>query len=212
MSLSYMWKSMQTSFSSEYPQKNSLKGNSTKPLNQQENIRKLKVTHEKHFFSGITVHMPSQKKSANTHDTLSDFEVVRNGMNEVSCSTRAKSIIKVSSLVKTNSEGVVSCKKKEKLQLCRICSTNLVTHCGIRSYRCVLFSKIFPQKGNLIPHEQTCRHCNEIPNGIQSEMKNASLRPDKCIQTCIHCTDLDAKSNQSHCMLVLVTSHLLIKR
>lgn len=112
MSLSYMWKSMQTSFSSEYPQKNSLKGNSTKPLNQQENIRKLKVTHEKHFFSGITVHMPSQKKSANTHDTLSDFEVVRNGMNEVSCSTRAKSIIKVSSLVKTNSEGVVSCKKK----------------------------------------------------------------------------------------------------
>lgn len=56
--------------------------------------------------------MPSQKKSANTHDTLSDFEVVRNGMNEVSCSTRAKSIIKVSSLVKTNSEGVVSCKKK----------------------------------------------------------------------------------------------------
>lgn len=112
MSLSYMWKSMQTSFSSEYPQKNSLKGNSTKPLNQQENIRKLKVTHEKHFFSGITVHMPSQKKSANTHDTLSDFEVVRNGMNEVSCSTRAKSIIKVSSLLKTNSEGVVSCKKK----------------------------------------------------------------------------------------------------
>lgn len=112
MSLSYMWKSMQTSFSSEYPQKNSLKGNSTKPLNQQENIRKLKVTHEKHFFSGITVHVPSQKKSANTHDTLSDFEVVRNGMNEVSCSTRAKSIIKVSSLVKTNSESVVSCKKK----------------------------------------------------------------------------------------------------
>lgn len=112
MSLSYMWKSMQTSFSSEYPQKNSLKGNSTKPLNQQENIRKLKVTHEKHFFSGITVHMPSQKKSANTHDTLSYFEVVHNGMNEVSCSTRAKSIIKVSSLVKTNSEGVVSCKKK----------------------------------------------------------------------------------------------------
>lgn len=48
--------------------------------------------------------MPSQKKSANTHDTLSDFEAVRNGMNEVPCSTRAKSIIKVSSLVKTNSE------------------------------------------------------------------------------------------------------------
>lgn len=58
--------------------------------------------------------MPSQKKSANTHDTLSDFEVVRNGMNEVPCSTRAKSIIKVSSLVKTNSEGVVSCKKKKR--------------------------------------------------------------------------------------------------
>lgn len=61
--------------------------------------------------------MPSQKKSANTHDTLSDFEVVRNGMNEVPCSTRAKSIIKVSSLVKTNSEGVVSCKKKREASI-----------------------------------------------------------------------------------------------
>lgn len=67
--------------------------------------------HMKSIFSQESLFICHHRKSLQT--PMIHYQILKlSVMNEVSCSTRAKSIIKVSSLVKTNSEGVVSCKKK----------------------------------------------------------------------------------------------------
>ncbi|KAM9341519.1 zinc finger protein 711 [Symphorus nematophorus] len=98
--------------------------------------------------------------------------------------------------------------KKGKLHPCQICfknfvcpyklSRHMVTHSGIRPYKCTLCSKTFTQNGHLKVHEQRCRQSNVISHNIQGEMTNTSPLQDKCTENLIDCTDftVDATGQQ----------------
>ncbi|XP_022606488.1 zinc finger protein 770 [Seriola dumerili] len=172
----------------------------SKSVNQQVNNRKLKMNSQHQLYPRITVRIPSQKKSANTDTTHSVFDsAVSKGEGALLCSRYEIPVTKVNSAFKTNTK-CHTCKTK-KLHICRICCKNfaspyklsrhLVTHFGIRPYKCTLCSKTFTQHGHLKVHEQRCRQVNKISDYDHREMINTNHPQDECIENLTECTDFN---------------------
>ncbi|XP_035530622.1 zinc finger protein 770-like [Morone saxatilis] len=171
----------------------------SKPFNQQGNSRQLKVNSQQQLYPRISVHILPKKKPVNINTTLSNFEgVVCNGVSETLCTRREICITKVNSLFKTNCKSNVTCKKR-KCHTCRICfknflspyklSRHLVTHSGIRPYKCTLCSRTFTQRGHLKIHEYKCRQSNRMSHYVQGEMLNPNHLQVQCIENLTDCTD-----------------------
>ncbi|XP_037602115.1 zinc finger protein 770-like [Sebastes umbrosus] len=173
----------------------------SKPVSQQGNMRKLKANSLQQLYPRISVRIPQQTKSVNTDSKLSNSDdAVSNGVSASLCTRREISITKVNSLFKTNCKGNVTFKNK-KLHTCRICfksfmfpyklSRHMVTHSGIRPYKCTLCSRTFTQRGHLKIHENKCRQGNKVLHCIQAEMMNAKHLQDKCIENRSDCTNFN---------------------
>ncbi|XP_068574192.1 zinc finger protein 770-like isoform X2 [Cebidichthys violaceus] len=171
----------------------------SKPGNLQENVRKLKADSQRQ--PRISVRIPQQNISGNKDGACLNSDVAEG--NEVSallCTRPALSITKVNNLLKTNSKSNLTCNKR-KVHTCRICfktfafpyklSRHLVTHSGMRPYKCTSCSKTFTQLGHLKIHENRCRQGNMVSHYIQGEMINTNHLQDKCLDNLSDCTDLN---------------------
>ncbi|XP_069008601.1 zinc finger protein 585A [Embiotoca jacksoni] len=180
-----------------------LKMNPYRPLSQQGIIRKGGAKNQQQIYPRITVRIPSRKKSVNTESPLSSFPLVSYGVNALPCSRRDRSAPEVNSLFKDNSKSNTTC-EKTKRHICRICSKNftspyklsrhLVTHSGIRPYRCALCDKAFTQKGHLKVHEQRCRQSNRSSDCIQSEVMHSHQLRDECSENLTDRTDFNVNA------------------
>ncbi|XP_041810253.1 zinc finger protein 770-like [Chelmon rostratus] len=105
-----------------------------------------------------------------------------------------------------NFKSNITCQKR-KPHTCPICLKNfvfpyklkrhMVTHSGIRPYKCNLCSKTFTQRGHLNLHEHRCRQDNRVSQYIQGETINTNCVQVKCTEN-LDCTDLnvDARRGQ----------------
>nr|XP_033497818.1 zinc finger protein 770-like [Epinephelus lanceolatus] len=155
------------------------KGKPPKPVNQQGNSRKEKAHCQPQLYPRISVRIPQKKKSANTHNTVSHSDCAEG--NGVSA--------KANGLLKTKAKSNVACKEK-KLHTCRICfksfpaptklSRHMVTHSGVRPYKCSLCSKTFTQHSHLKTHEHKCRQSSKMFDCIQEQIQIPNHLQDTC--------------------------------
>ncbi|KAF0044148.1 hypothetical protein F2P81_003306 [Scophthalmus maximus] len=146
-----------------------------KHFNQQVTIKKLRLYPE------ITVCTPAQR--------------------------RPISITKVPSLFKTNPKSYTD--KKKKLHTCPICCKNfaspfklsrhLVTHSGMRPYKCTLCSKTFTQRGHLKVHERRCRKGSRISACIRREILNTNHLQDKIENLTDFVVDATREQREQRC-------------
>ncbi|XP_070698525.1 zinc finger protein 770-like [Pempheris klunzingeri] len=165
-----------------------------KPVKQEGNMTKLKVDNQQQPYPRISVRIPPQKKS---------HAMLENGESELLCTSREISI--TNSLFKTNFKSGITCKKR-KLHTCRICfknfafpyklSRHLVTHSGIRPYKCTLCSKTFTQRGHLKVHEHRCRQGNRISDYIHGEMISTNHLQNKCLENLTDGADLNVDATR----------------
>ncbi|XP_038584481.1 zinc finger protein 770-like [Micropterus salmoides] len=169
-----------------------------KPVKLQGDIKTLKVNNQQQLYPRISVRIPPQKKSVKTDTSFG------NGVSVLLCTGREISLQNVKSLFKTNPTRDVTC-KKSKVHTCQICfksffsqyklSRHLVTHSGVRPYKCTLCSKTFTQRCHLKVHEHRCRQGARISHN-QEEMINANHLQDKCSENLTDCTDFDVAATR----------------
>ncbi|KAM8916751.1 uncharacterized protein AB9W97_020797 isoform 1-T3 [Spinachia spinachia] len=155
-----------------------------------------------HRQPGIGVRTPRQNVPVNKDGPLSNWDGTEGAEGSASlCTRRPVSITKVSSLLKTNSQSNIPCKKR-KVHSCRICfrsfgfryklSRHLATHCRMGTYKCTWCSKTFTQFGHLKAHEQRCGHGNRVSHCIEGEVVNTNHLRDERFVNLGDCTDLNA--------------------
>ncbi|XP_032357230.1 zinc finger protein 271 [Etheostoma spectabile] len=167
-------------------------------VNLQGNSRKLKANRQQQPFPRVSVHIPQQNSSVNTDTTLSNSnDAEDNGVKVLLCTRSEISVTKVNSLFKTNSKknsNVIGKKRKHNTSpKPSKLSRDLVTHSGLRPYKCTMCSKTFTQCRLLKVHEHRCRQGS---HDIQGEIKNINHLQDKCIETLSDCTDLNVDATK----------------
>ncbi|XP_068436781.1 zinc finger protein 770-like [Clinocottus analis] len=168
----------------------------SKPVNQQENIIKLKADSQRQAW--ISVRIPQQNIAVNKGSAEG------NEVSAVLCTGQAVSISKGNNLLKTKFESNVTSKKR-KLHTCRICfqnfafpyklSRHLATHSGMRPYKCTLCSKTFTQLGHVKVHEHRCNQGNKVSHVQGEKLKNNYLQ-EKCFDDQSGCTDLNVDTTR----------------
>ncbi|XP_042356816.1 zinc finger protein Xfin-like [Plectropomus leopardus] len=162
------------------------------PVDQRGNNKKVKVQSQQQLYPRISVRIPQQKKSVIADSTLSNSDCADgNGVSAQVHSRHETPNTKVNSLFKTNFKSNITFKKR-KLHTCRICfknfaapyklSRHMVTHSGIRPYKCTVCSRTYTQRGHLKDHELKCRQGNRTSDGIQGEMMKTNQLRDKCLK------------------------------
>ncbi|XP_029349535.1 zinc finger protein 770-like [Echeneis naucrates] len=170
----------------------------SKPVNQQVDIRKLKINSQHQLYPRITICIPQQQMSVNrdtTHSVL--VGTGSRGQRALICTSHEKPITEMNSVFKSKPKSN-TCEKKKR-HVCRICSKNfvspyklsrhLVTHSGIRPYKCTLCGKTFTQRGHLKIHEQSCRQHTRTSDDSQRERRDPNHLRDECIEILADCTD-----------------------
>ncbi|XP_034433437.1 zinc finger protein 770-like [Hippoglossus hippoglossus] len=179
----------------------------SQPVNQQASIKKLKThNQQQQLYPRITVCAPSLQHSVNTdtHSVSRGATIRDKGVQD--CTGPEIPIAKVNGPFKTNTRS--NSFKKKKLHTCRICCKNfsspyklsrhLLTHSGVRPYKCSFCSKTLTQHGHLKLHERRCRQRSRILDCSHREMVNTNHLQEKPVENLIYCTDfnLDAVTEQ----------------
>ncbi|XP_053289974.1 zinc finger protein 770 [Pleuronectes platessa] len=181
----------------------------SQPVNQQASIKKLKINNQQpqqQLYPRITVCFPSLHHSVNTNTHTVSNGATSRDKSVQHCTGPEIPNAKVNSPFKTNAKST-TCKKK-KLHTCRICCKNfsspyklsrhLLTHSGVRPYKCSFCSKTLTQHGHLKLHERRCRHRSRISDCSHREMVNTNRLQEKPVENLIYCTNfnLDAVTEQ----------------
>ncbi|XP_058470526.1 zinc finger protein 770-like [Solea solea] len=158
----------------------------SKPVNRQVNIKKLKTSCQQQLYPRITVSVPTPQQSANTSAMSSVFNSV------------------VSKRGKTNSPKTNSKSKTKKLHTCGICCKNfpssyklsrhLVTHSGLRPFKCARCGKTFTQRCHLKVHEHRCRQESRTSHQTHRVIKNVTHLRNKCIDNLTDNTDFSVRA------------------
>ena len=168
----------------------------SQPVNQQASIKKQKTPNQQQqqLYPRITVCVPSLQHSVNT-----DTHSVSRGATSRDKSVPEIPISKVNGPFKTNTRSNTF--KKKKLHTCRICCKNfsspyklsrhLITHSGVRPYKCSFCSKTLTQHGHLKLHERRCRQRSRTSDCSHREVVNTDHVQENPVENLIYCTDFN---------------------
>ncbi|XP_062253848.1 zinc finger protein 770 [Platichthys flesus] len=182
----------------------------SQPVNQQASIKKLKMNpQQQQLYPRITVCVPSLQHSVNTNTHSVSRDATSRDQSVQHCTRPELPNAKVNGPFEANTKST-TCKKK-KLHTCRICCKNfsspyklsrhLLTHSGVRPYKCSFCSKTLTQHGHLKLHERRCRHRSRSSDWSHREMVSTNHLQEKPVENIIYCTDfdLDAVTEQREC-------------
>nr|XP_019953610.1 PREDICTED: zinc finger protein 770-like [Paralichthys olivaceus] len=180
----------------------------SQPINQQASIKKLETNdqQQQQLYPKVTVHIPSLQHSVSTDIKHSVNASATGKEKSVQDSTGPeKPNAEVNSLFETNTK---SSTLKKKLHMCRICSKNfsspyklsrhLLTHSGMRPYKCSFCSQTLTQHGHLKLHEDRCRQRSRTSDCSHREQVNTNHLQENPTENLMYCTDfnLDPVSEQ----------------
>ncbi|XP_029901087.1 zinc finger protein 493-like [Myripristis murdjan] len=161
----------------------------SKPALEQGKKSKLRLRSQQQLYPRISIRLPPQKHFMNVDTLHSKFVDTSSnqGKNE-QLSVRNEIAITKASSANTTRIKKVACAKK-KTHMCRICSKNfatpyklrrhLLTHSGIRPYKCSLCTKAFTQLSHLKIHGRCHRHENSRSDFTRGESIRTSSLLDK---------------------------------